>query len=205
MRELRKKAVAAFSYNKASRAVSAIAPGRIEVLDEIHALGGYGPRVISTRSCPASTSSTPSPYSFTGDPSQSSPSHTQSTPLPTYPSDDYTPPHIHDGTPDVQFSAPDPTTIPSNNYGLSHVYNDSVDTQFSVENSFPSTELASNWEKYDYSSYLPTSSDNTVPTNLDAFGTTRNPAPYVPQNVPTVLEELGLGGEWQPVMDYLDL
>lgn len=62
------------------------------------------------------------------------------------------------------------------------------------------------WETYDYSSHLLPPSDNTLPADFDGmFDAIGSTAPHDPLNGPTILEQLGLGGEWQPVMDHLGL
>ncbi|KAF8582754.1 hypothetical protein K439DRAFT_1618030 [Ramaria rubella] len=90
VRQLKEKAFTAFARNKAPRDHFSTAPGGIQVLDEIHALGGGGPRVISKKSRPTSLPSTSD---------QKTPSEKSLSPTPEIPSDDYTPspfaPNIH--------------------------------------------------------------------------------------------------------------
>jgi hypothetical protein len=192
----------AFAQSQAPREIFNATSGGVQVLDEIHALGGYGPRVILTNAgSPASTSS---PYSseskVPSESSQSPPSGNSSDPKPGNPSDPSfnNPSHLQSSNPSDDYTSP-------------HGYNKPVDGQStarytadSAVNSIQSAEIPFSWEKYDYSTHLPTHSESTLHTDFDAFGTMGS-APHVPQHGPTLLEELGLGGEWQPVMDDLGL
>lgn len=167
----------AFTQNKAPSSASG-ATGGVEITDEIHALGGGGPRIISKPQLPLSSSSSPysteSPKIFS-ESSQSPPS--------SNPSDEY-PPQKCDNPVDTQPSGPFAAD--------------------SVANLFPSMPL--DWETYDYSSHLLPPSDNTLPADFDGmFDAIGSTAPHDPLNGPTILEQLGLGGEWQPVMDHLGL
>jgi hypothetical protein len=180
VRQLKQKAFMSFARNKAPRDIFSVAPGSVELFDEMHALGGYGPRVIST----TSTSPAQSPESrVTSDSSQSPASSNQSDPPPANPSDDY-PPQVY-GNPVIQ-TMPPITPIP-------------------VVNIAAPLAMPYEWEKYDYASQLPTPSGNAVPTDFDNVFCTMGEAGTGVQ--PTPLQELGLGlgGEWQPVMDHFGL
>ncbi|KAF8513491.1 hypothetical protein JB92DRAFT_2923771 [Gautieria morchelliformis] len=206
VRRLKQKAFMAFTRSKAPGDIHGAAPRGVEVVDEIHALGGYGPRVISTVA--KSASSTPSPYApeprLHSDSSQSPPSSNPSDP----PSSN--PPDAPSNNPsDLPFSLPpDPPPIkPSDNY-IPQIYNPNVDVPSAappaVVDSLPS---AFDWTEFDYSSYLPVPSANELPPDFDVFAALGDPAPQPPPTPGpnTLLEQLGLAGEWQPVMDYLDL
>jgi hypothetical protein len=76
-------------------------------------------------------------------------------------------------------------------------------TAGSGASTFPSVPV--NWENFDYSSFLPPDS-NALPADFDGmFDGFGNTASHDPLTGPSILEELGLGGEWQPVMDHLGL
>jgi hypothetical protein len=197
----------AFTRCKAPGDIHGAAPRGIEVVDEMHALGGYGPRVIST--AVKFASSTPSPYApesrLRSDSSQSPPSSNPSDPSSSNPP---IPPSSNPS--DLTSSLPpDPPPIkPSDNY-IPQAYNPNVD----VPSAAPVTHLdvdslpsAFDWTEFDYS-YLPASAANELPPDFDVFAALGDPAPQPPPTAgpTTLLEQLGLGGEWQPVMDYLDL
>ena len=189
----------AFAQNRASMDRFGATPEGVAVLDEIHALGGYGPRVISTRPSPAS--STYSPESrVTSDYSQSPPSSNSSECPPSYPShpESYPPSHAYSTTADVQSTPSFSSTPPS----LASSVTGSVPLT-SIPTSMP---VSFDWEKYEYS--LLTPPDNTSCNDFDnIFGTKVDSSNFPPKVRPTVVEGLGLGlgGEWQPVMDHVGL
>ncbi|KAF8582756.1 hypothetical protein K439DRAFT_1618032 [Ramaria rubella] len=169
VRQLKEKAFTAFARNKAPRDHFSSAPGGIQVLDEIHALGGGGPRVISKKSRPTSLPSTSD---------QKTPSETSLSPTPEIPSDDYTPSPF---APNIHIAEQPPQTFSPMNSPL-------------------------DFSSIDFSQFADFSG-GTLPENYnDIYGIMRNSPPsQLPPSGPNVLEEIGLGGEWQPIMDHFAL
>lgn len=178
----------AFAQNKAPGSVFSAPPGGVEVIDEIHALGGgVEPRVISTSTTKA-TSSTSSPYSSAS--KLNSDSSSSQSPPSRYPSEEHSPSLPPDSAVHGRLLAP-PAPV-----------NPDVSVFSSMNTSFDWKSL----ECFDFSSTFPAPSENAVPADLDGvFDAMGNSAPHASQTGPNILEELGLGGEWQPVMDHLGL
>jgi hypothetical protein len=178
VRKLKDKATTAFAQNHALKYPFKVFPGGLEVADEIHALGG-GPRVIS--STPRRTAS---PSSITYPPEQANSFIHSLSPTPVTGSapEDYVATHPSGQL--VHESGPSPfpgvfTDIPAS----------------SIVSSFDFTGVA-------FSSHFPEFTVNALPSDFDIATTA--PTQTTP-GASSVLEELGLGGEWQPVMDDLGL
>jgi len=162
VRTLKHKAFVAFAQNNGPKDPFCATSGGIDVSDEIAALGGGGPRIISSSSPKPTSSPASSPYS---------PEHRGS---------------------------PIPSRIPTSN-GVS------LDTTFSSVMAPPFA-----FAGVDFSSEIPEYNTNVLPSNFDEIfqsmtGGGDTAPTQMPGVGPTILEELGLGGGWQPVMDDLGL
>jgi hypothetical protein len=175
VRQLKYKAFAAFAHNRAPKDPLGSSPGGVEVSDEIHALGGGGPRVMSSTARPP-----PSPHA----PERTVSSMPSQTPPPISASGDYavTPSgqHVHDSG-SLPFPGGFPDLSPS-----------SMAPPF-------------NFTNVDFSSYTPEFAADKLPGDFDEIFQAMTATATQTAPVGSILEELGLGGEWQPVMDDLGL
>jgi len=181
VRKLRNKAFTAFAQSNTLNHPHGVAPREVEVEDEILALGGAGPRMVSSTLRP---SNLPHPSSYPPEHAASDiPSRDLSS---TSTSEGYAAmrtsmQEVHKPEyPSFEGFFPDSSTLP-------------------MEPPFDFTNVDSN-----LSSHIPEVMASTLPSDFDFFQNTARTTPSASVGS-SVLDELGLGGEWKPVMDGLEL
>ncbi|KAF8582757.1 hypothetical protein K439DRAFT_1661654 [Ramaria rubella] len=179
IKQLKEKAFTSFARSKANDPLAAATEG-VETLEEIHALGGGGPRVISKKSPSSASGSSP----YTADqkiPSDSFPSATAG---------------ISSSSNNQTFAYPT-YNIPVAQQLAFPPMEDPVDNTFL----FMHMDNMPDLENYDFTQF--TASEEPLPESFNDIFRRMDTHQYPPAN-PTGWEKFGLGEEWRDIMDHFD-